>query len=82
MAGLAPACTIAHGGSVVHALGKPTGCAAVARVAVQCRAAGQLRFRNVVSGFCQGTFGPRRQVSTAVAGLAGGASHNAVVHRH
>ena len=82
MARLAPACTIPHGGGVVHALGKPTSCTAVAGVAVQCRTASQLRFRNVVSGFCQGAFGTRRQVTAVVAGLAGGSSHHAVVHRH
>ena len=80
VARLAPASAIAHSGCMVHALGQPAGGTAVARIAVQRCTTRQLRFRNVVGGFCQCPLGAGRQVAPVVTRLAGAGSHHTVVH--
>ena len=82
VARLAPAGAVAHAGIVIHLLGCPRDCAAVAGIAIHRRTVQQLRLGNMVRHLRHGpAAGSLRGVAAAVTRLASRGVNHRVIHR-
>ncbi len=82
VARLAPAGAVAHAGVVIHSLGRPRNCAAMAGIAVHRRTVQQLRLGNMVRHLRHGpAAGSLRGIAAVVARLASHGFDHRVIHR-